>query len=519
MSVLGMASIRAMGLTMVLAVMLLPVVANAQTLHVRKVSPAALAKASETGNVRVLVMLRERGSSPSATVRPQPKREVVVRAAVDTVLTSLPRNGHRVYRRFQGVPAVAMLVDRATLLQLNDNSEVLRVDIDVGGSGAALAPDEASVLNRVSGLQDGGLDGAGMKVAIIDTGVDTDHADLRARLVDQQCFCSSNTGTGGCCPNGQATQSGSGAAEDNNGHGTNVAGIIVGEGNVAPRGAVPAAQLVAVKVLDSNNSFCCASDVVAAMDWVATTHPDVDAVNMSLGTNALFAGNCDGATSFTQALAVAVDNLVARGVVVTVSNGNQGDSNRSAAPACVAKAVGVGATWDFNGGQTTYLGCTETSTAPMQPTCFSNRSATTDLYAAGAFVTSAGNTGGTSTYGGTSMAAPMVAACAVALKQAAPIATVEQRIDAMKLSQTRVTDPVSGRVYPFLDCKDAARLLDPSLFRIRVNGSQPRIPGIAGATIHVPAQAPPDRRATPDETPVSRSSTQPGALRMRTRTR
>ena len=141
--------------------------------------------------------------------------------------------------------------------------------------------------------------------------------------------------------------------------------------------------------------------------------------------------------------------------------------------------MGVGATWDFSGGPVTYLGCTDSSTAPMQPACFSNRSATTDLYAAGAYVTSAGYAGGTSTYGGTSMAAPMVAACAVALKQAAPLASVEQRIEAMKLSPTRVGDPVSGRSYPFLDCMDAARLLDPSFFRYRVNGSQPRVPGTA----------------------------------------
>jgi len=138
--------------------------------------------------------------------------------------------------------------------------------------------------------------------------------------------------------------------------------------------------------------------------------------------------------------------------------------------------------------QVTYLGCTESSTAPMQLACFSNRSPTTDLFAAGAFVTSAGYTGGTSTYGGTSMAVPMTAACVVALKQAAPTSTVEQRIDAMKLSPKRIADPVSGRTYPFLDCRDAVRLLNPSLFRpIRVNGSQPRIPR-AAATSGSPAK-------------------------------
>jgi hypothetical protein len=105
------------------------------------------------------------------------------------------------------------------------------------------------------------------------------------------------------------------------------------------------------------------------------------------------------------------------------------------------------------------LGCAETSTAPKQPTCFTNRSATTDLYGAGAFLTSTGFNGATSNFGGTSMASPMVAACAIALKQALPFSTVGQRVDAIKLAPTTVTDTVSGRSYPFLDCVDALQVL------------------------------------------------------------
>src|SRR3546814_5323897 len=129
-------------------------------------------------------------------------------------------------------------------------------------------------------------------------------------------------------------------------------------------------------------------------------------------------------------------------------------------PACIRKALAVAATWDSDlGAVDDFLGCSEASTAARQPTCFSNRSPTTDLFAAGAFVTSTGYTGGTSVYGGTSQAAPMAAACAVALSQAAPVATVAQRMDAMVLSTTRINDPASGRVHPFLDCRDAVALL------------------------------------------------------------
>ena len=423
-----------------------------------KMQPDLLSKAKAAGSIRVLVMLND-DSVAGLAVKTKARRQTDVRRNVTSVLSRLQRKNIKLYHRFNFVPAFAIEADAAMLQRLQNDPAVRRVDVDEPGSGAAVAPDESSVLNNVSPLQGLGLDGAGMKVAVIDSGLDTDHVDLMPRLIDQRCFCSNSGGVGGCCPNGQSTQSGVGAAEDGHGHGTNVTGIIMGQGNVSPRGAVPAAELVAVKVLDSNNSFCCSSDVIAAMDWVATQHPDVDAVNLSVGTSALYSNHCDTSTSNTQAMSVAVNNLITLGAVVTSSSGNQGNSNSISAPACVRNAVSVGATWDFTGGSRTFLGCTETGTAPKQPTCFSNRSVTTDLYGAGAFVTSTGFTGATSTFGGTSMASPMAAACAIALKQAVPSSTVAQRVEAMTLAPTTITDTVSGRSYPFLDCVDALTLL------------------------------------------------------------
>lgn len=444
------------------------------------VSPAAMQAAATSSHVRVVVMLRMQAPQPlpAPGVRSAQLQGSQVRELSDRVLAALPASGFRLRRRFSLVPALVLEADARTLQALARNPEVQRVDIDAGGGANAAPPDESSVLNKVSDLQSLGLDGRGMKVAVIDSGVDTDHPDLRSRLLDEACFCSVNDlGPGGCCPGGATSQFGAGAAEDNNGHGTNVAGIIVGEGSEAPRGALPTARLIAVKVLDRNGRYCCSSDVVAALDWIATQHPDVAAVNLSLGSNVLFNGDCDAGTAWTQAFSAAIDVLVARGAVVTASSGNDGNLAAMEAPACIRKAVSVAATWDFSGGPITFLGCSENSTAPMQPTCFSNRSTTTDLFAAGAFVRSTGYNGHASSFGGTSQAAPMVAACAVALKQAAPAATVAQRMDAMTLSQTRLQDPASGRTYPFLDCVDAVRLLNPTVLApIPLNDSQPLLP-------------------------------------------
>ncbi len=446
-----------------------------------KVADAALRKATADGSARVLVMLRPRvGATATPGLRgkrvgeaaSRPALHPKVQAQVDRVLWSLPAGRARVLRRFERIPAVLVVADARTLATLARDPRVLRVDLDTGG-GMASAPDESTVLNQAHQLPELGVSGSGMKVAVVDTGIDTDHVDFRNRIVGQQCFCAAN-----CCPNGASTQSGAGAAEDDQGHGTNVAGIIGGDGTLAPRGVLPAVSLVAVKVLDRNGRFSGTADVLSALDWIASHHPDVDAVNLSLGTDALFSGDCDNIAAWSQALAVAVANLEALGAVVTASAGNQANPNAMSVPACLREVVSTSATWDFTGGAITFLGCTEASTTPKQVACFTNRSATTDLFAAGAFVRAPGFNGGTSNFGGSSQAAPMAAACAAALKQAAPLSTVAQRMEAMRLSPDRVVDPSgNGRDYPFLHCRDALQLLAPALFApIPLEGALPKLP-------------------------------------------
>lgn len=470
-------------IAIVAALVLVPLAASAQ-----KVSADAFAKARKDGEAQVVVMLQPTPAAQAAAAKGI-RLHPVVAPDVDAVLRALPAAGRaRVTHRFERVPAFAMRADAATLARLHRDPRVAKVDLDVGGSGGG-APDEASVLNHVHQLRELGVGGAGMKVGVVDTGIDTDHPDFLGRIVGERCFCTVGTG---CCPNGGTSQSGTGSAEDDQGHGTNVAGIIGGDGTVAPRGALPQVQLVAVKVIDRNNRFQSTADVVAALDWLATNHPDIDAVNLSLGTTGFFfSGDCDNFAAWTQALAVSVNNLRALGAVVTVSSGNQGSSNAMAVPACISSTLSVGATWDFSGGSREFLGCFETSTEPLKPTCFTNRSATTDLYAAGAFVTAPGFNGATSSFGGTSQAAPMAAACAVALKQAAPASTVAQRMEAMALSPVRVGYPTSDRTYPFLNCRDALRILNPAMFEpIQANGSRPLLVPRPQATKPAPLARP-----------------------------
>ncbi len=353
-----------------------------------------------------------------------------------------------VRRRYGAIPALAGEITAAGVLRLMSDPRVRRIDLDTGGSGGLA---EAVPLSALDVVQSLGFTGRGVTVAQLDSGVDTDHPDLADSLADEHCFCSG----GGCCPNGLATQSGPGSAEDDHGHGTNVAGIITSNGTIAPRGGAPDAALVAVKVLDHNNAFCCVSDVVAGLDWVLDHHPEVGIVSMSLGTSALFPDSCDTATANTIALAAAVDALTDAGVAVFASAGNQGSGTRMSAPACVANAISVGAVYDADVGEQRFGICTDRTTRADQVTCFSNSNATTDLFAPGAPITSTGRGGGRSTISGTSQATPLAAACAADLRQAVPHAAPARIDAALRASAVRVTDTTNRLSFPRLDCAQA----------------------------------------------------------------
>jgi subtilisin family serine protease len=335
--------------------------------------------------------------------------------------------------RFRRLPAMAAMITRDGLLALVVDPRVRRVDVDAGGSGSLGV---AVPLVGLDVLEGQGFGGAGITVALLDTGADVDHVDLADSIVAEQCFCTS------CCPDASSEQSGPGSAEDDNGHGTNIAGVVTSNGGVAPLGGAPDADLVLVKVLDASNSFCCASDVIAGLDWIIAQRPDVDVVNMSLGTSASYVSDCDEANSTTMAFAAAVDALRTNGVLVLTSSGNTGLATTMPAPACVGGAIAVGASDDSD------------DVWPL-----SNADPMTDLVAPGVGIQSTGPADGTTVYTGTSQASALASACAAVLLQANPTATADDVASALAGSTTILNDPKNGRDYPRLDCEESHALL------------------------------------------------------------
>ncbi len=327
------------------------------------------------------------------------------------------------------VPVLGARMDRAAVLRVLSDPRARRVDMDVGGSGGLA---EALPLSGFDVLLAAGFDGTGTVVAVVDSGFDRDHRDLQEALIDEACFC-----VPWCCPNGGSVQLTAGAAEDDHWHGTFVSGIITSDGLDAPVGATPGAKIVAVKILDDQNRFFSTLQIVDALDWLVDTEQPIQAVNLSLGTDALFAGECDTATAWTVALFEAVEALNDLGVTVVASSNNDGATNEMAAPACLSNVIAVGS----------YIDAGSSLGAPASN---SNVSETLDLYAPGAVIASTGRGGGTRRGSGTSFAAPQVAACAAVLHAERPRPPAEVRA-LLKQGPRRIEDPL-GRSFPALDC-------------------------------------------------------------------
>jgi subtilisin family serine protease len=393
---------------------------------------------------RVVVAFRE----PRASAAQLALRAAEIGNLRSAILADLRPGDFEATHRWDLVPGMAGWITARGLERLLSDPDVTHVDLD---TPAAAHMAEAVPLVHADEVTGMGVTGRGVTVAVLDTGVDTDHPDFSGRIVDQACFCTS--GGGGCCPGGGSEAKGPGSAEDDNGHGTNVAGIIVGGGSVAPRGMAPDATLVAIKVLDRSGSGA-SSSIVSALDYVLKSRPEVKVVNMSLGLSNLFPGTCDNAAAFTTGFASAINALRARGTITFASSGNSANPGQIAVPGCIAAAVAVGAVYDGEAGSIT-LGCTDSTTAADRVACFSNSSSAVDLLAPGAPSTSSGVNGGAITFVGTSQACPAAAGAAALLLSANSGAGPDRVEQALKETGVSVTDPRNGLTFRRINVRAA----------------------------------------------------------------
>lgn len=168
-----------------------------------------------------------------------------------------------------------------------------------------------------------GLDGSGTTVAVVDTGIDAEHPDLKGKVVDAADF------------------SYEGDTVDRHGHGTHVASITAGTGAASggrQKGVAPGAKLLVAKVFDGSGEGD-TSQVMAGIDWAVGKGAKV--VNLSLG-----AGVSDGADPLSQQLDTLTEQT---GTLFVVAAGNSGPGDRTVTtPGAAASALTVGAVDDVN---------------------------------------------------------------------------------------------------------------------------------------------------------------------------
>lgn len=226
---------------------------------------------------------------------------------------------------------------------------------------------------------------------------------------------------------------------DDNGHGTNVAGIVLG--------VAPGTQIAAIDVFDDETTE---ADVIAGIDWAIDNKStyNIVAINMSLGDGGRYTSPCSN--RFTNPFVTPINNARAAGIQPVASSGNERYIDGIASPACTPGIVSVGAVYDANVGSRSWTGCTDSTTAADKVTCFSNSASFLTMLAPGAMITAAGTT-----YAGTSQASPHAAGAVAVYRAAFPGETLDATVARLTGSGVPVTDPRNGIVKPRLDMLSA----------------------------------------------------------------
>ncbi len=226
--------------------------------------------------------------------------------------------GGSVNKVYHIVPTIAATMPSENLDELRADSRVKSVELDAAFSMYLTGEVLPWGVDRVDAeLVHPSNKGTGVKVAVLDTGIDLDHPDLA--VAGNVTFVPNTT-----------------SGDDDNGHGTLVAGIVAAlDNDIGVIGVAPEASLYAVKVLNQNGSGVM-SVILSGIEWAVDNNMQV--INMSFG----------GAMGWPYSLRDALDNAYNAGIVIVAGAGNGGNASGEGdnvwSPARSAPVIAVGAT-------------------------------------------------------------------------------------------------------------------------------------------------------------------------------
>ena len=287
-----------------------------------------------------------------------------------------------------------------------------------------------------------GNTGEGIKVAVLDTGIDYTHVDLDDNYMGGIDFVN-----------------GDNDPLDDNGHGTHCAGTIAAEDNgVGVIGVAPGADVYAVKVLDSTGGGV-ESNLIAAIDW-AVTH-EINVISMSLGS--------DGATNSLETIC---NTAEAAGVLLIAAAGNdyratgRREVDTVDYPGRFDSVIAVGATDQYN-----------------NKASFSSTGPDVEISAPGVNILST-YPGGYATGSGTSMATPHVAGVA-ALVFASGVETASEVRTRLQTTADDLGDTGRDNWYGYglVDAEEAAEVSIPDTTNPVISGVELSEITLSSATI------------------------------------
>ena len=328
-------------------------------------------------------------------------------SSVNSLAGKVQSEGATVEHIFNHVlPGFAVNVPNDAVLETimqNPNVDYVQPDVKVKVFAQRLPTGVDRIDGDLSSTKSG--DGSGSvnaDIAILDTGIDLNHPDLN---VYKQVTFVPGTSNG----------------NDDDGHGTAVAGVAAAKDNSqGVVGVAPGARLWAIKVLDSNGMGS-SSDIIKGIDYVTEHAEEIDVVNLSFG-----------AVGKNDALHNAIIRSVQAGVTYAAAAGNEGMDASNVFPASYPEVIAVSAIVDTDGkcGGISTIGTTAGKDDTLAS--FSNYGPVVDLAAPGVIVKTTTIGDSYMSFSGTSAATAHVTGAVALYKSEHPDASPSDILDALK---------------------------------------------------------------------------------------